>query len=196
MTIRVAPLTGAAIIPALPALARLRIGVFRDWPYLYDGTMAYEQGYLEKFAGSDQAVIVAAFDDEDIVGVSTAAPMIGHADAFAEPFRKGGFDVSRIFYFGESVLLRAYRGRGIGRAFFDHRETHARLIGGYTHATFCTVVRPDDHPARDTNYVSLDAFWRKRGFLPVDGLVGQFSWRDVGDSEETAKAMQFWLKAL
>ena len=46
MTIRVAPLTGAAIIPALPALARLRITVFRDWPYLYDGAMTYEQGYL------------------------------------------------------------------------------------------------------------------------------------------------------
>ena len=196
MTLRVAPLTGAAIIPALPALAQLRITVFRDWPYLYDGTMEYEQGYLEKFARSDEAIVVAAYDDEAIVGVSTAAPMIGHADAFAEPFRKGGFDVSRIFYFGESVLLRSYRGRGIGRAFFDHRETQARLIGGYTHATFCSVVRPDDHPSRDPDYVSLDAFWRKRGFLPVDDLVGKFSWRDVGNSVETEKTMQFWIKAL
>ena len=32
-------LTGAAIEPALPDIARLRIAVFRDFPYLYDGSL-------------------------------------------------------------------------------------------------------------------------------------------------------------
>ena len=196
MTIRVAPLTGAAIIPALPALARLRISVFRDWPYLYDGTIDYEQGYLAKFSTSEAAVIVAAYDGVDIVGVATASPMLGHADAFAQPFQDRGLDVTRMFYFGESVLLQSHRGRGLGHAFFDHRETHARALGGFTHATFCAVVRPDDHPDKPKAYVPLDAFWEKRGFAKLDGLVGQFSWRDVGDPAETAKAMQFWMKAL
>ena len=196
MTIRVAPLTGAAISAALPALARLRIAVFRDWPYLYDGTIDYEQGYLAKFSKSDGAVIVAAYDGADIVGVATASPMLGHADAFAQPFRDRGLDVARMFYFGESVLLRSHRGRGLGHAFFDHREAHARALGGYTHATFCAVVRPDDHPAKPKDYVPLDAFWEKRGFAKLDGLVGSFSWRDVGDGSESAKAMQFWMKAL
>ena len=39
-------LTGAAITPYLPTLARLRISVFRDWPYLYDGATSYEGEYL------------------------------------------------------------------------------------------------------------------------------------------------------
>jgi hypothetical protein len=29
--------TGAGILPHLDAVARLRMAVFRDWPYLYDG---------------------------------------------------------------------------------------------------------------------------------------------------------------
>jgi GNAT superfamily N-acetyltransferase len=196
MTIPVAPLTGTAFADALPDLARLRMTVFRDWPYLYDGTLEYEQGYLRRFSESPGAVIVAASDGPRIVGAATASPMIGHADAFAEPFRARGYDVSRIFYFGESVLLREYRGRGIGHAFFDRREAHARSLGGYTHTTFCAVVRPPDHPMKPPDYMPLDAFWQRRGYTRMEGLVGSYAWRDIGDAEETAKPMQFWMKAL
>jgi GNAT superfamily N-acetyltransferase len=196
MTIPVAPLTGTAFADALPDLARLRMTVFRDWPYLYDGTLEYEQGYLRKFSESPGAVIVAASDGPRIVGAATASPMVGHADAFAEPFRARGYDVSRIFYFGESVLLREYRGRGIGHAFFDRREAHARSLGGYTHTTFCAVVRPPDHSLKPPDYVPLDAFWQRRGYTRMEGLVGSYAWRDIGDEDETAKPMQFWMKAL
>ena len=196
MTVRVKPLIGSALTAALPDLARLRIAVFREWPYLYDGTLAYEQGYITKFAAAPDAIIVAAFDGDQIVGAATASPMLGHADAFAVPFRQRGYDVARIFYCGESVLLPAYRGRGIGHAFFEHREAHARSLGQFTHATFCGVVRPADHPRRPPHYVPLDAFWQRRGYARIDGLVGSFEWPDIGEAEKTAKPMQFWLKAL
>ena len=65
MTVTVARLTGASLKTALPELARLRITVFRDWPYLYDGTLEYEQGYLAKFAEAEGAVVVAAYDGRD-----------------------------------------------------------------------------------------------------------------------------------
>ncbi len=196
MSIVVEPLTGSALQEALPDLARLRITVFRDWPYLYDGSLVYEEGYVEKFSQSPGAVIVAARDGERIVGVATASPMVGHADAFAEPFRARGYDIAHICYFGESVLLKEYRGRGIGHAFFDARETHARSLPGTTHTAFCGVVRPDDHPQRPADYIPLDAFWLKRGYLRMDGIVGSFEWLDIGDSAKTAKPMQFWMKAL
>lgn len=195
MTVRVEPLTGSALLHALPELARLRITVFRDWPYLYDGTIEYEQRYLEKFSRSEQAVIVAAIDAGQVVGVATASPMAGHADSFVEQFLERGFDTERIFYFGESVLLKSYRGRGIGHAFFDHREAHARAQPGVTHAAFCGVVRPDD-PRKPKDFFQLDPFWMKRGYRPIEGMIGTFSWTDIGDTEETAKPMQFWMKAL
>lgn len=196
MAIEIAPLTGSALQETLPALAALRISVFREWPYLYDGTLDYERNYLSKFASAEGTVIVAARDGSRVVGAATASPMRGHADEFAEPFLSRGYDISRLFYFGESVLLPAYRGRGIGNAFFDQREAHARSFGTFTHASFCAVVRSPDHPLRPPGYAPLDGFWQKRGFRKIDGLLGAYTWKDVDGSEETEKPMQFWLRAL
>ena len=37
--VEVRALTGAELEAHLDDVARLRIAVFRDWPYLYDGTL-------------------------------------------------------------------------------------------------------------------------------------------------------------
>ena len=130
------------------------------------------------------------------MGCATAAPLACVEDEFAEPFRARGADIARMFYCGESVLLPEYRGRGLGHAFFDHREAQARVLGGFTHVAFCAVVRPEEHPLRPQDYVPLDAFWNKRGYEVAEGMVGRFSWKDVDQPAETEKPMQFWMKAL
>lgn len=196
MNIPVARLTGLDLKAALPELARLRMTVFRDWPYLYDGTLDYEEAYLAKLAAGRGALVVAAYDDRRMIGAATGAPLAGQAEEFAAPFQARGFDIGRIFYFGESVLLKPYRGRGLGHAFFDEREAHARDAGPFTHTAFCGVVRPDNHPMRPADYVPLDAFWRKRGYEKMDGMVASFAWKDIGETAETAKPMQFWMKAI
>lgn len=194
--LRVRTFTGDAIAGVTSDLARLRITVFREWPYLYDGTLEYESEYLAKFASSEGAIVVGAFDGDAMIGASTGSPMVGHADEFAEPFRAAGHDVDAIFYFGESVLLAPYRGLGLGHAFFDGREGHARALGRFGHTTFCRVVRPDDHPSRPADYAPLDPFWTKRGYAPLPGIVATYSWKDVGDPEETPHPMQFWMRAI
>ena len=196
MTLRVENLTGAAVGTAIPELARLRVAVFRDWPYLYDGTINYETAYLRRFAASKDSIVVAAFDGDAIVGVATGAPLSDHAEAFASAFIGHGLDIDSIFYCGESVLLSDYRGHGLGHAFFDGREAHARALGRFTHITFCGVVRPDDHTLKPRDYRPLDAFWMKRGYARAEGLTTKFAWKDVDQPAETEKLMQFWMKAL
>ncbi len=195
-TLTVAPVTGSALADVLPALARLRIEVFRDYPYLYDGTLDYEQHYISEFAAAADTVVVVARDGDEIVGMATASPMRGHADAFAEPFRAHGYDLDTLFYCGESVLRHSYRGRGLGHAFFDHREAHGRALGRFKYVTFCGVVRPPDHPLKPPDYRTLDSFWRKRGYAPLDGVRARFSWKDIDKPEADEKDMQFWLKPL
>ena len=196
MGIDVRALTGDDIKGVLPDLARLRIAVFRDWPYLYDGTLAYEEEYLAKFAKAKGAVCVIARDGDLVVGASTGAPMVEHADEFGEPFRKAGYDLSKIFYCGESVLLKSHRGHGLGHKFFEFREAQAHALGGFTHSTFCRVVRPDDHPLKPAYYIPLDRFWEKRGYAPVPGLTATYDWKDVDQQDETTHTMQFWMKTL
>jgi len=193
--VTVRALTGAALEAALDGVAALRIAVFRDWPYLYDGSLDYERTYLQTYRDSPGALLVGAFDGDRLIGASTATPMEDHAEAFAEPLARIGLPVESIYYGAESVLLPAYRGRGLGHRFFDLREAHARALGR-THVAFCSVKRPEDHPLRPAYARTNDAFWRKRGYAPLPGVLAEFSWRDLGDSGETAKPLQFWMRAL
>lgn len=195
MTLRIETAATADIPALLPDLARLRIRVFGDFPYLYKGDLAYEERYLAAYSSSPGAMIVTVRDGPDLVGAATGAPLGGHDRAFAEPLARAGHDPDAVFYCAESVLLPAYRGRGVGHAFFDHREAMARSLG-LAASCFCAVIRPDDHPARPRDYTPLDGFWRKRGYAPLPGVIARYSWRDTGDAHETEKPMQVWLREL
>lgn len=183
------------ITELLPDLADLRIRVFRDWPYLYDGSMDYEKTYLTPYAHNPSAVVVGAWHDEVLVGAATGAPMEDHAEDFGRPLCDAGYRLEDVFYFGESVLLPSFRGQGVGHAFFDHREAKARALGR-RYACFCSVMRPLHHPARPPSYRPLDTFWTKRGYAPLEGMEATFAWRDVGDTDETIKPMQVWMRDL
>ncbi|MDP5086487.1 MAG: GNAT family N-acetyltransferase [Yoonia sp.] len=195
MSISVRPLTGDDLAAALPDLARLRITVFRDWPYLYDGTFDYEHRYLQSYRDSADAILVGAFDGDRLIGAATGTPMEDHADDFGAAFAQSDWALTDIFYCAESVLLPAYRGQGIGHAFFDAREAHARRMGR-RFVAFCAVMRPVDHSLRPADYAPLDPFWRKRGYMPLTGVQAAFSWQDIDETTQSAKQMQFWGKNL
>lgn len=194
--IRLERLTGDALRERIGDLAQLRITVFRDFPYLYDGDLDYEARYLENYVRSADSALIAAFNGETIVGAATALPLEDETENVIEPFRYHGFDVARVFYFGESVLLPVYRGRGVGVAFFDEREAWARSLGRFSLACFCAVDRPIDHPRRPTNYRPLDEFWRRRGFERVPDMTTDFIWRDLDEAEASPKRMLYWSKRL
>lgn len=195
MSLEVRLFTGPEILAAIDDLARLRMTVFAEWPYLYDGDPAYEADYLREFVKADHAVLVAACDGSRIVGAATAWPLVAQDADFRAPFAAHGFDPSRLFYFGESVLMAEYRGRGIGHAFFDHREAQARACGAEA-ACFAAVIRAPDHPARPEGYVSLDGFWGRRGYAPVERLLTHIAWKDHDEPDESAKPLQVWLRTL
>jgi GNAT superfamily N-acetyltransferase len=193
--ITVRALHDAELDAALDDLARLRIAVFRAYPYLYDGDLDYERRYLETYRAAPGAIVVGAFDGAAIVGAATGTPLAEHAEVFAAALGARGIDPGTVFYCAESVLLPEWRGRGIGHRFFDLREDHARALG-FGRAAFCAVIRPEGHPARPAGYRPLDAFWRARGYAPLPGAIAQFAWRDLGETAETDKPMQFWLRDL
>ncbi|HKT84709.1 MAG TPA: GNAT family N-acetyltransferase [Novosphingobium sp.] len=195
MNLTVRPLVGADLRAAMTDLARLRISVFSAWPYLYDGELDYETQYLREFLDAPDSLIVAAYDGDRIVGAATASPMQAQKKEFRAPFEQCGIDTRLLFYFGESVLLPEYRGRGTGHAFFDAREAHAAACGAAA-TTFAAVVRDDDHPAKPRGYVPLDGFWARRGYAPVPGMTTTLAWKELGDDDESPKPLQFWARGL
>lgn len=189
-------LSGEELIRYIPELAKLRIQVFRDYPYLYDGDLAYEERYLQTYVQAPDSVIVLALDNETVVGASTGIPLQYETDEVKQPFIDGGYDIAKVFYCGESVLISSYRGQGAGVAFFEHREAHARGLGHFDYSAFCGVQRPEDHPARPADFVPLDNFWRKRGYEKHPELHTTFSWKELNEQQESPKPMTFWMKRL
>ena len=193
--ITIRSLTGSDARRHLDDVAALRIAVFRDWPYLYAGDLGYERDYLSAYAQSPRSVFVLAFDAERVVGASTGLPLADDAPAFRAPFAAHGPDPSQVFYFGESVLLPAYRGQGIGHAFFDHREAHARRLGGFGWTAFAAVERDPRDPRRPEDHQGPERLWKGRGYTRRPELVVHLDWPEAGTGE-CAHVLSFWLRAL
>lgn len=187
--------SGEESVNFIDDLSSLRIQVFREYPYLYDGTVAYEKNYLQTYLSSSNCFLTLCRDGELIIGAATAIPMSDEENSFKEPIERAGLNPNEICYFGESVLLKEYRGRGIGKTFLRIREDFAKSIGLNT-VMFCSVVRAANHPICPPSYRSLEPFWRKEGYEKVPGLFTEYSWKDLNEIKESKKSMQFWKKNL
>jgi GNAT superfamily N-acetyltransferase len=122
-------------------------------------------------------------------------PMAEEEPEFQQAFLKTGSDIQRIAYFGESILLPAYRGRGLGKEFFLRREAHALKLG-LSMAAFCAVDRAEGDPRRPQHYRVLDGFWATQGYLRCPELRASLAWKEIGEAAESSKTLTFWTKVL
>jgi GNAT superfamily N-acetyltransferase len=187
---------GAAVAPYLDAVAELRIAVFRDWPYLYCGDHEYEKNYLATYAQSPESLFVLAFDGPRVIGASTGIPLIDETSAFQQPFLDRGIALADVFYFGESVLLKEYRGHGLGHRFFDEREGYARRLERFSMTAFCAVERGEDDPRRPADVRANDVFWSKRGYRRQDDMFCRLEWQEIGSDGPSCHRLRFWLREL
>lgn len=194
--IRIRSFTDASMTPYLPLVARLRLEVFRDYPYLRQGSLDTEREHLEKYCHCKEAIVIIVFDDSKVVGATTGIPLEMEPLAVQKPFLDKGLDPKLYYYFSDSALLKNYRRRGIGHHFFDLREQHVLKLGRFKHICFCTVVRPENDPLKPVDHMSLNDFWRKRGYLQHTELKCHFNWKDVGSEILTEKQMFFWVRDL
>jgi GNAT superfamily N-acetyltransferase len=187
---------GRELEGVLDEVARLRISVFREFPYLYEGDAVVERGYLAGYAAVPASILVMAEMGGRVVGVSSGLPLADVDPAFRAPFDAAGLEVGDWFYCAESVLEPAWRGRGIGHCFFDRREAHARSLG-FKRVCFCAVERPPDHPLKPAGYRPNDGFWLKRGYVRRPKLRAEFCWRQIdSERDERCNELVFWCREL
>jgi len=188
-------LTGRDLTKYLDDLANLRIEVFREYPYLYDGSIEYEINYLSSYLNNDKSLFVAAVVDGKVIGMSTGTPLTSEPDSFQQEFTKKGMDPGQVFYFGESVLKKEFRGLGIGKKFMELRINHA-INNHFSVCAFCEVFRPANHYLKPDDYKPLDLFWQMYGFDKELHMSTTIAWKDLGQDKETDKEMIFWIKKL
>lgn len=177
-------------------LAELRLRVFWEYPYLYEGSLEYEKNYLETYFKAQHSFILLMKAGGQFIGATTGIWAEEEEESFRKPFLEHGLDPRKVFYFGESVLLPEWRGKGLGKIFYRERETFARSLDFIEWLSFCSVVREDSHSLRPLDYQSLDSMWENLGFSLAKGMTTVYEWNDRGDTVTTPKLMQFWLKRL
>ncbi len=192
---KIVRLKGSEIIPFIPELAKLRINIFKAYPYLYDGNLDYEATYLNTYVTCPESIIVLVFDQDKVVGASSAIPLQFETIEFQQPFLDQHLNLKDIFYFGESVLQPDYRGCGIYKHFFTEREAAAKEYGSKITA-FAAIERADDDVRKPKNYVPLDQVWKRFGYQKHSELCAHIKWKEIGEQSETSKPLIFWLKQL
>jgi len=191
-------LRGSDITAWIPEIARLRMEVFKDFPYYYDGTMDYEVQYLSRYGQSPDAFIFLVRDPKEqvLIGMTSCNRLLHEDDVFKKPLVAFGLNPERTFYFGESILLKEYRRRKLGHLFFEKREEFSRSFNNIETLCFCAIDTSTFPPERNYDQSALYALWDKQQFKKIENLSVMLSWKTHFETIESEKKCDFWLKKL
>lgn len=188
-------LSGTAIADALDDLATLRLAIFPEYPYLYQGRREDELMYLATYAEAPDACAILAYDGLTVIGAVTGMPLV-HEDAqMLDAFTGTTFPLDEVYYIGELLFRPAYRNCGLGQKLLGRMENHIRSLGSYSKITCATVERPDDHQLLQPDYIPISRFLARTGFAKLSGVSTHFMWRET-DGDIQNHPMQFWGKNL
>ena len=195
MEITVQLLTGTAIADALDDLATLRLVIFPEYPYLYQGRREDELTYLATNAEEADACVILAYNGLTVIGAVTGMPLV-HEDAqVLDAFAGTTFPLNEVYYVGELLFRPAYRNCGLGQKLLAKLGNHIRSLSRYRSLTCATVERPEDHLLRPSNYIPISRFLARTGFVRLPGVTTHFMWCET-DGVKRDHIMQFWIKEL
>ncbi len=180
----------------IDALAQLRITIFKEFPYLYEGDFKYEQDYLQKFIDTPDSLICIAFEGEKPIGALTALPLKHEEPSIRQTFEKQGLSIEKTYYFSEILLLPEYRLLGLGYMMYRMAENSVLQKNKYKQLSFAAIEREENHPQKPENYTSPYSFFERIGYTQNRELVCQITWKEIGETEATPKSLFFWTKEI
>jgi hypothetical protein len=194
--IKIRTLRGAGIKTYIPSIVKVRNEVLKEFPYMRVGHVEEDTQYFRNLSQCKDSIAVLVFDGSKIIGVTTGVPLDEQLATLQKPFIEKDLKPSDFYYFGVCTLLKPYRGRGIAHHFFDIREEHAKHLKRFNKICLSNVLRPKNHPKKPKDYISLDSFWKKRGYVERKDLIGQLPWRDAEEKTPSPKPLVFWVKEI
>ncbi|NGX47447.1 MAG: hypothetical protein K1000chlam3_00821 [Chlamydiae bacterium] len=187
-------LKGKEILSYIPEITNLGITVFREYPHFFENTIAFSE-YLSMYANSKNAIVIIAEDDGEVIGVIMSLPLAESMKEIKALFLEKHISMEDIFYFGEFFLLKKYRRKKNGYEMYKEFE---KIVWekGWKKIAFCEIVQQENDPKKPNDYISLDSFWERQGYIKQPELIVHFSWKNIGASEKTPHPMVFWTKNL
>ena len=190
--------TGTAILPYIEVLANWRIEFFKVFPYLYDGTLAYEQGYISGYAEGKDAMLVTVHEDNEVVAIASGIALLSEHDIVADATSQlaGLVNINTTAYLGEIIIQPAFRGKGLSKQIIATLERFYKNLG-YSHTCFLTVIR-EKPPMEPVGYVDPQAFWGPQGYIKTN-ITTIFNWPTIqpeGQVIDAENELVYWVKTL
>lgn len=176
------------------SFADLRMTIFREYPYLYEGDLATEKQYFELFG--DKTICMIAKDGPAIVGVIIGTPLQEIFKPLLKPLIEADINVEKMFYLADLLVLKSYRGKRIGHTLYELFEKEVQKTGKFSHILIREIFKSPGDPKKPFDYYSLDLFWDKRGFKKMEGISQQDKWKAIGDEEISLHTMIYQVKKL
>lgn len=186
-------LCGSEIRDAIDDLAVLRLTIFREYPYLYGGSKGSEEKYLREYAAHpDGRVVLLKSDGGATIGAATGLPLSGWG---GNPASKAftPYPAESIYYFGEILLLKAFRNIGWGEKLCRTGYDTFNALK-YPYLGMFMVVRDPKDPRKPADYRPMDSFARLLGFEPIPNGTLSESWPNL-NGEITPNILQAWIQS-
>lgn len=187
------------IAPYLPFVAQQRLSAYRDYPYLYQGTMEEEIQYLDWFSKLKHSALVIAFYHDEPVGFITGTSLSGfdfHYKGSIDLFKNAGLPFDTYYYFSDAIIMPEHRNKSLITQMAQMLEEHADILG-YT-ATCFVCESHASHPLKPDGYKELNGLFQKHGYSKTEMVVA-YNWPtrqiDGGDKMQV-HAMNYWIKQL
>ncbi len=174
-------------------IIRFYITMFKEFPYLYDGSYEVEKEEKDYFYTSDCSLTLIVFDQDEIVGVSRSILLSEYLEDLEFSSASEDFNQTDYMYIAEVMIKEQYRGQGLLRLFFDYHEQFAREQK-CSYSLFATVVRPVDHPLRPVDYRSLEPLWKHFGYTTLSEPKMILAWKQIDTEKLVDNQLDLWCK--
>ncbi len=190
-------LRGTQITACISTLAQLRIALFREYPYLYDGNIKYESQYLKEYANEPNAMLHVVYYGDEIAGMFSGMPLTSHSGIVIElsqAMQNRGLDnIDKYYYYGEVLISPRFRKIGIFNLLFLSLNYEAKNMG-FTDSCLLTVERSAEHPQKPIGYNQSDGMWKRQGYKR-NGIIIDFEWPTIhleGNTYTIKNPMAAW----
>jgi hypothetical protein len=187
-------LTGKEAKEYLPQIANIRINMFKEFPYLYKGSLEDEKIYLDTYFNSKDTIILLAFDKQRLIAFSNSIPLEQEMDEIKQPFIKNNIDIKKYLYIGEMMIYPEHRNKNLFNIMYKFHEDNAKSI--YSNIVFMSVTRSRNHPSKPRNYRPLDILWKHNGYQELNKIKINLSWKQIDTNKLEENKLSVWSKKL
>lgn len=189
-------ITGPEFENYIETVATLRLTIFKEYPYLYDGTIQTEKNYLKNYARSKNSLTILVKDGEKIVGAITGMPLVEMEETFVTPFYKNQLPIHPFYYLGEVLLFKEYRGQGIEKRLYNTFEEWLKNKNEWSKIAVAELKRDKNDPRRPKDYVDMHDFWESLGFKEHPEVILEMPYKEIGSKEVIPHSLIFLFKQL